>query len=396
MLSRLSKYPRSPRHCVWRFSVNRTVGRSADGVVLCLAPAADCGAKSLTFRFLVMVVVEVFKVFAQDLARCSVLWNRTLTLESLVVVPAEVFMVFLPDMVPDSVLWNRTLVVVLLVLVTVYDRACRSKLWNRPQTFLSLVVEICKVFSQNRFQRRFLELNMSMEVQFPVHVDDGRLLGSVPGQSSTARRGAHLHELLPEDVVDEELQERMDAHELWLERIRSVVLFSQRSKLCDEGGRGRARALRTLASPSSSGSGLARCASSSRTRRRRTPCASAGLSSKLFPSTPLHGGEFVGGPLSSLTTIPRLRTCLWCSRLRNLPCSSRMRSKQPRRHSLNDGIMRAAAVLVGERRALVFRYGNLGMVLLFMVWFSCVHCRVGCSHGDVVVSRRTLWNFTSC
>ena len=38
----------------------------------------------------------------------------------------------------------------------------------------------------------------------------GRLHGSA-GQSSTARRGAHLHELLPEDVVDEELQERMAA-----------------------------------------------------------------------------------------------------------------------------------------------------------------------------------------
>ena len=64
-----------------------------------------------------------------------------------------------------------------------------------------------------------------------------------------------------------------------------------------------------------------------------------------------------------------------------------MRWKQPRRHSLNDGIMRAAAVPVGEKRALVCRYGDLGMVLLFMVIFSCVHCRVGgtwmCSYGDV-------------
>ena len=74
--------------------------------------------------------------------------------------------------------------------------------------------------------------------------DYGRLHGSVAGQSSTARRGAHLHELLSEDVVDEELQERMAAHVLWLERTRSVVLFSQRSKLYDEGGRRRARALR--------------------------------------------------------------------------------------------------------------------------------------------------------
>ena len=36
----------------------------------------------------------------------------------------------------------------------------------------------------------------------------------------------------------------MDAHEHWLERTRSVVLFSQRSKLYDEGDQGRARALR--------------------------------------------------------------------------------------------------------------------------------------------------------
>ena len=45
----------------------------------------------------------------------------------------------------------------------------------------------------------------------------GGLQSSVPGQSSTARRRAHLHELLPDDVVDEELEERMAAHELWLE-----------------------------------------------------------------------------------------------------------------------------------------------------------------------------------
>ena len=30
------------------------------------------------------------------------------------------------------------------------------------------------------------------------------------------------------------------------------------------------------------------------------------------------------------------------------------------RHSLNDSIMRVAAVLVGERRVLVFRYGDVG------------------------------------
>ena len=69
--------------------------------------------------------------------------------------------------------------------------------------------------------------------------DYGRLHGSVAGQSSTACRGAHLHQLLPEDVVNEELQERLAAHVLSLERTRSVVLFSQRSKLYDEAGRGR-------------------------------------------------------------------------------------------------------------------------------------------------------------
>ena len=135
-----------------------------------------------------------------------------------------------------------------------------------------------------------------------------------------------------------------------------------------------------LAPPSSSGSGLARCASSSRTRRPLWQCRVEQQTLSFHPSS---RREFVGGPLSSLTAIPRLR---WCSRLRNLPCSSRMRSKQPRRHSLNDGIMRAAAVLVGERRALVFSYGDLHMVLLFMVRFSCVHCRVG-GYVDVQLRR---------
>ena len=53
--------------------------------------------------------------------------------------------------------------------------------------------------------------------------------------------------------------------------------------------------------------------------------------------------------------------------------------------------MRAGAVLVGERRALVFRYGDVGTVLLslFMVWWSCVECRdvqyaLVCGYGDVV------------
>ena len=192
--------------------------------------------------------------------------------------------------------------------------------------------------------------------------DYGRLHGSVAGQSSTACRGAHLHQLLPEDVVNEELQERLAAHVLSLERTRSVVLFPQRSKLYDEAGQGRARALR--------GSGVAELIQHSSGEVRflwRTSCASARLSSStLFLSTPPHAGEFVGGPLSSLTMIPRLRTFWWCSRQRNLPYSSRMRSKQPRRHSLYDGIMRAAAVLVGEKRALVFRYGVRCSPLEFM------------------------------
>ena len=44
--------------------------------------------------------------------------------------------------------------------------------------------------------------------------------------------------------MDEELHEGLAAHVLRLERTRSVVLFSQRSKLYDEAGRGRAWALR--------------------------------------------------------------------------------------------------------------------------------------------------------
>ena len=49
------------------------------------------------------------------------------------------------------------------------------------------------------------------------------------------------------------------------------------------------------------------------------------------------------------------------------------------RHSLYDGILRAAAVLVGERRALVCGYGDVSTVFLslFLVWCSCVHCRAG-------------------
>ena len=147
-----------------------------------------------------------------------------------------------------------------------------------------------------------------------------------------------------------------------------MVLFSQRSKLYDEGGRGRARALR--------GSGVAKLIRHSSGEVRflfSDPSEEDPLCQS--PVEQPYAGEVVGGPLSSLTTIPTLRNCWWCSRQRNLPCSSRMRSKQPRRHSLNDGFMRAAAVLVGERRA--FRYCYLGKVLLFMVIFSCVHCRVG-------------------
>ena len=152
-----------------------------------------------------MVVLEVFKVSLPD----SVLWSRTCNSQFLVVVEVMVFVVFLPDMVLGIVLRSRILVVVLLVVVMVYDRACRCLVWDRPQTFLSLAVVVIKVVSQNRFQRRFLELTMSMEVPFPVnvlimdvfkalfqdrgsrarrgaHVRGGGVQGSVPGQSSPA------------------------------------------------------------------------------------------------------------------------------------------------------------------------------------------------------------------
>ena len=74
------------------------------------------------------------------------MWSKLLTFQFLVVVLVEVFKVFLPNMVPDSVLWYRTL------------------------TFQFLVVVVIKVCSRYRFQRRFPELNMSMEVPFPVNV----------------------------------------------------------------------------------------------------------------------------------------------------------------------------------------------------------------------------------
>ena len=85
--------------------------------------------KSLTFQFLIMVVLEVFKVSLRDMVQDSVLWSRTCNSQFLVVVEVKVFVVFLPDM-----------------------------------------VVVIKVVSRNRFQRRFLELNMSMEVPFPMNV----------------------------------------------------------------------------------------------------------------------------------------------------------------------------------------------------------------------------------
>ena len=74
----------------------------------------------------------------------------------------------------------------------VYDRACRCEVWDRPQTFLSLRGGH-KVVSRNRFQLRFSGAahvhgspvpgeRMIMDV----------LQGSLPGQGSRARRGAHV------------------------------------------------------------------------------------------------------------------------------------------------------------------------------------------------------------
>ena len=174
---------------------------------------------------------------------------------------------FLPDMVPDSVLWNRTLVVVLLVVVMVYDRACLSELWNRPQTFLSLVVVLIKVSSRNRFQQRFLELNMSMEVQFPVNV----LIMDI--------FKALLQDKVQQLVV--ELIFTRCCRRMWWMRSRrnewllmyfcwrGPVLWcsSRNSPSCMTKVAGSGLGLcGALTSPTSSATALARCASSSRTR----------------------------------------------------------------------------------------------------------------------------------
>ena len=102
----VAEYPRSPRHRVLlgRFSVNRRWRNSWSQCRRCCPmPCSSSGmwSKLLTFQFLVMVVVEVFKVFTQEVARCSVLRRRTLTFQFLVVVPVEVFKVF-------SRTWFRT------------------------------------------------------------------------------------------------------------------------------------------------------------------------------------------------------------------------------------------------------------------------------------------------
>ena len=222
------------------------------------------------------------------------------------------------------------------------------------------LVEVIKIFSRNRFQRRFLELNMSMEVQLSVNI--------VIMDVSTALLQDRVQQLVVE-LIFTSCCRRM----WWMRSCRSewlLMYFGWRGPVlwCSSrngpscmmkvawGGLGHYGALASPSSDASKEDVLCQCE---------------------VGQQHSHAVEFVGGPLSSLTTIPRLRTFWWCSRLRNLPCSSRMRSKQPRRHSLNDGIMRAVAVLVGERRALVFRYGDLGMVLIFMFIFSCVYCRVG-------------------
>ena len=129
----------------------------------CLLPCSSSKpSRSLTIQLCVVVVLEeVFLVF------CNVLWSRSLTLPFLVVLVLVVFKVFTPDSVQCSALWYR------------------------PLTFQFLVVVVIKIFSRNRFQRRFLELNMSMEVQFPVKVLEG----------SRARRGAHVRVGGPQDSV---------------------------------------------------------------------------------------------------------------------------------------------------------------------------------------------------
>ena len=118
-------------------------------------------SKSLTFQFLVLVVVEVFKVFLPDMVPDSALRSRTSTFLFPVLVPVAhgvlrsgtlifhvlaytltvVFKVFLPDRVPHSVLWSRTSTFLFLVLVQVVvfsqDRVCSAQ-WSRSSIFQCL------------------------------------------------------------------------------------------------------------------------------------------------------------------------------------------------------------------------------------------------------------------
>ena len=58
------------------------------------------------------------------------------------------------------------------------------------------------------------------------------------------------------------------------------------------------------------------------------------------------------------------------------------------RHQLNDAIMRAAAVLVVERRALVFRYGDVGADFALALHGLVLVCSLPCREVRVGVQIR--------
>ena len=108
-------------------------------------------SKSLTFLYLIVLVVEVFKVSLPDFVPVSGLWSRTWSFQFLVVVKVKVFKVFLPDMVPDTVLRSRMSTFQFLTLCVPVVVFQDSVLWNRPLTFqFCLVVVLFTVFTQDR------------------------------------------------------------------------------------------------------------------------------------------------------------------------------------------------------------------------------------------------------
>ena len=114
----------------------------------------------------------------------SVTWSKSLTCQFLIVVVVEVFKVSLPDMVPDSVLSSRTWSFQFLTLVVPTEVPQDSVLWNRPLTFqfpvfkallqdtvqelvveLMSVVEVARALSQDRVQQRLVKLSLVLAVK---------------------------------------------------------------------------------------------------------------------------------------------------------------------------------------------------------------------------------------